>query len=51
MFGFSFRSLAEVAINTFTAPMETDAELDALLTQAKSQDPSFSYVCSFEYSF
>lgn len=41
MFGFSFRNLAEAAINTFTAPMETDEEMDQLLSKAKSQESSF----------
>lgn len=43
MFGFSFRSLAEAALSTFTAPLETDQELDTLLNEAKSQESSFTY--------
>lgn len=43
MFNFSFKSLAEAAINTFTAPIETDKDLDNKLNEAKEHASSFVY--------
>ena len=44
MFGFSLRSFAEAAINTFTGSAGNDEELEKLVQEIKSQETVFPYV-------
>ena len=46
MFGFSFRSFAEAAINTFTGSASNDEELEKLVQEIKTQETVFPYAYS-----
>jgi hypothetical protein len=44
MFGFSFRKVAEAALNTITGAPQNDEEIAKLVKEAETQDSSFVYV-------